>query len=83
MNMNETEAEARRLLGAATEDMPPGIDLLAGFGAARRREKVRRTRRRAAVSAGLLAAAGSATAVVLTPVPARPRSPRPARSSPR
>ena len=64
--MNETEAEARRLLGAATEDMPPGIDLLAGFGAARRREKARRTRRRAAVSAGLLAAAASATAVVLT-----------------
>jgi hypothetical protein len=64
--MNETEAEARRLLGAATEDMPPGIDLLAGFGAARRREKARRTRRRAAVSAGLLAAAASATAVMLT-----------------
>lgn len=64
--MNETEAEARRLLAAATEDMPPGIDLLAGFGAARRREKVRRTRKRAAVSAGLMAAAASATAVVLT-----------------
>ncbi len=64
--MNETEAEARHLLGAATEDMPPGIDLLAGFGAARRREKARRTRRRAGVSAGLLAAAASATAVVLT-----------------
>jgi hypothetical protein len=64
--MNETEAEARHLLAAATEDMPPGIDLLAGFGAARRREKVRRTRRRAAVSAGLMAAAASATAVALT-----------------
>jgi hypothetical protein len=64
--MNEPEAEARRLLAAATEDMPPGIDLLAGFGAARRREKARRTRRRAAVSAGLTAAAASATAVVLT-----------------
>jgi hypothetical protein len=64
--MNETEAEARRLLAAATEDMPPGIDLLAGFGAARRREKARRTRRRAAVSAGLTAAAASAAAVALT-----------------
>jgi hypothetical protein len=64
--MNETEAEARRLLAAATEDRPPGIDLLAGFGAARRREKVRRTRRRVAVSAGLMAAAASATAVALT-----------------
>jgi hypothetical protein len=64
--MNETEDEARRLLAPATEDIPPGIDLLAGFGAARRREKVRRTRRRAAVSAGLTAAAASATAVALT-----------------
>ncbi|MDQ2815685.1 MAG: hypothetical protein M3Z75_28535 [Actinomycetota bacterium] len=63
--MNETEAKARRLLAAATEDMPPGVDLLAGFGAARR-EKAGRTRRRAAVSAGLMAAAASATAVALT-----------------
>jgi hypothetical protein len=46
--------------------MPPGIDLLAGLGEALRRENVRRTRRRAAVSAGLVAAEGSATAVVLT-----------------
>ena len=64
--MNETEAEARRLLAAATEDRPPGLDLLAGFGAARRRGKARRTRRRVAVSAGLMAAAASATAVALT-----------------
>lgn len=63
--MSETEADARRLLTAATEDMPPGIDLLDGFPAARRRDKIRRTRRSAVLSAGI-AAAASVTAVTLT-----------------
>lgn len=64
--MNEMETEARRLLAAATEDMPPGIDLLDGFAAARRRDRTRRTRKRALLSAGVAAAAGSVTAVALT-----------------
>lgn len=64
--MNDTEAEARRLLAAATQDMPPGIDLLAGFAAARRRDRTRRTRRRAFLSAGAAAAAGGVTAAALT-----------------
>lgn len=64
--MNETEAEGRRLLAAATEDMPPGIDLLAGFAAAWRRDQARRRRRRAVLSAGVAAAAASATAIALT-----------------
>jgi hypothetical protein len=63
--MNDTEAEARRLLAAATEDMPPGIDLLDGFVVARRRDRARRTRRGAVLSAGIAAAAAS-VAVTLT-----------------
>jgi hypothetical protein len=64
--MNDTETEARRLLAAATEDMPPGIDLLDGFAEARRRDRARRTRRRAVLSAGIAVAAASVTAVTLT-----------------
>ena len=64
--MNDTEAEARRLLAAATEDMPPGIDLLDGFVVARRRDRARRTRRGAVLSAGIAVAAASVTAVTLT-----------------
>lgn len=63
--MNDTETEARRLLTAATEDMPLRIDLLHGFGAARRRDRARRTRRRM-LSAGAAVAAASVTAVALT-----------------
>jgi hypothetical protein len=63
--MNDTEAEARRLFAAATDDMPPGIDLLAGFAAARRRDRTRRTWGRVGLSAGA-AAAACATAVALT-----------------
>ena len=79
--MNDAETEARRLLAAATEDMPPGIDLLDGFAAARRRDRSRRTRRRAALSAGIAAAAASVTAVTLTVGfrPARARHASPAR----
>lgn len=64
--MNDTEAEARRLLAAATEDMPPGIDLLDGFVAARRRDRARRTRRGAVLSAGIAVAAASVAALTLT-----------------
>jgi hypothetical protein len=64
--MNDMETEARRLLAAATEDMPPRISLLDGFAAARRRDRARRTRRGAVLSAGIAAAAASVTAVTLT-----------------
>lgn len=64
--MNDTETEARRLFAAATQDMPPEIDLLGGFGAARRRDRSRRTRRGAVLSAGIVAAAATLTAVTLT-----------------
>jgi hypothetical protein len=64
--MNDTETKARRLLAAATQDMPPGIDLLDGFVAARRRDRSRRTRRGAVLSAGIAVAAASVTAVTLT-----------------
>jgi len=64
--MSDTETEGRRLLAAATEDMPSGIDLLAGFASARRRDRVRRTRRGAVLSAGVAAAAASVAAVLLT-----------------
>ena len=69
--MNDTETEARRLLAAATEDMPPGTDLLGGFAAARRRDRTRRTRRRVVLSAGA-AVAAVAMAIVLTIGSARP-----------
>lgn len=62
--MNDAETEGRRLLAAATEDMPPGIDLLDGFKTARRRDRARRTRGRAALSA--LAAAAIAAVVTIT-----------------
>ena len=64
--MNDTETEARRLLAAATEDMPPGTDLLDGFAAARRRDRSRRTLRGAVLSAGIAVAAAAVTAVTLT-----------------
>lgn len=63
--MNDTETEARRLFAAATQDMPPGIDLLDGFAAARR-DRSRRTRRGATLSAGIAAAVAAVTAVTLT-----------------
>lgn len=64
--MNDTETKARRLFAAATEDMPPGIDLLAGFVAARRRDRSRRTWRGAVLSAGIAVAAALVAAVTLT-----------------
>jgi hypothetical protein len=64
--MSDTETEARRLLTAATEDMLPGIDLLDGFVAARRRDRAQRIRGRAVLSAGIAVAAAAVTAVTLT-----------------
>jgi hypothetical protein len=64
--MNDMETEARRLLAAATQDIPPEIDLLGGFAGARRRDRARRTRGRAVLSAGVAAAAAAATAITLT-----------------
>jgi hypothetical protein len=64
--MSDTETEARRLLAAATEDMPPGTGLLDGFAAARRRDRARRMRGRAVLSAGIAVAAASVAAVTLT-----------------
>lgn len=64
--MNETETEVRRLLAAATADMPPGIDLLDGFAGARRRDRARRARGRAVLSAGVATAGAAVTAVMLT-----------------
>ena len=64
--MNDTE-EMRRLLAVATEDMPPGIDLLEGVRIRARRE---RTRTRVALSAGAAGIVAAATAITLSVVPA-------------
>jgi hypothetical protein len=63
--MNDTDAEARRLLTAATQDRPPGIDLLAGFAQARR-DRGRRTWWRVGLSAGVAAAAAVTAAALIT-----------------
>lgn len=64
--MDDSDTEARRLLTAATTDMPPGIDLLEGFAAARQRDRARRTRRTGVLSAGITVAAALVTALTLT-----------------
>jgi len=64
--MDDSETEARRLLAVATTDMPPGIDLLEGFAAARQRDRARRTRTGAVLSAGIAVAAALVTALTLT-----------------
>jgi hypothetical protein len=59
--MNDTEEAARRLFAAATEDVPPGIDLLRGVRA-RSRKRVVRVRSLVAVgAAGIVAAVASVT----------------------
>jgi hypothetical protein len=63
--MDDSETEARRLLAAATTDMPPRIDLLEGFAAARQRDRARRTRTGAMLSAGIAVAAALVTALTL------------------
>jgi len=74
MSTRESEDEARRLLALAAEDVPPSVDLVAGFQARRER---RRFRRRHRPHAGLLIATGAvvaaasiAIAVTLTASPA-------------
>jgi hypothetical protein len=70
--MNETEAEARRLLSAATSDLPDGIDLLDGFSRARARRK----RGRVAAAVGATSAvAVAATVLALTAGSAPPAHP--------
>jgi hypothetical protein len=64
--MSDTESEARRLLAAATEEVPPGIDLLGGFVGAWRRDRARRVRWRVVLSAGAAMAVALGTAVALT-----------------
>jgi hypothetical protein len=60
-----SEDEARRLLALATEDVPPGLDLLAGFQS--RRGSGRPRPRRILIAAGTVAAAAmTAIAVTLT-----------------
>jgi hypothetical protein len=66
-NMNDTEEAVRRLLTVATEDMPPGIDLLRGV---RARNHRRRTRTRVALSAGAAGIVAAATGITLSAVQA-------------
>jgi hypothetical protein len=65
-NMNDTE-EVRRLFAVATEDMPPGIDLLKGV---RARNRTQRTRTRVALSAGVAGIVAAATAITVSAVQA-------------
>jgi hypothetical protein len=64
--MNDTEETARRLFAVATEDIPPGIDLLRGVRARSRKRVVRVRAGVAAGAAGVVAAA----AITLSAVPA-------------
>jgi hypothetical protein len=65
--MNDTEEAARRLFAVAAEDVPPGIDLLAGVRARSRRRVVRI---RALVAAGAAGIVAAATAIILAAGPA-------------
>lgn len=65
--MNDTEEAVRRLLAVATEDRPPGIDLLRGV---RARSHRRRARTRVALSAGAAGIVAAATGITLSAVQA-------------
>jgi len=67
--MNDTEERVRHLFAVATEDVPPGIDLLR---AVRERSASRRrmVRIRVAISAGTAAVVATAAAITLSAVPA-------------
>ncbi len=65
--MNDTEEAVRRLFAVATEDRPPGIDLLRGV---RERSHRRRTRTRVALSAGAAGIVAAATGITLSAVQA-------------
>jgi len=66
---NGTEERVRHLFAVATEDIPPGIDLLGGM---RSRSRARARRVRVALSAGTAAglALAAAAAITLSAVPA-------------
>ena len=59
--MNDIEEAARRLFAAATEDVPPGIDLLHGVQARSRARRVRTRALLAVGTAGIVAAAAATT----------------------
>jgi hypothetical protein len=61
--MLDTEDDARQLLATAAEDVPPGIDLLAGV---RKRQAARRRRTRAVLVATAAAVLAAGTTVALT-----------------
>jgi len=61
--MNDPEEAVRRLFGVATEDVPPGIDLLQGM---RTKSHKRAARIRALAAAGLAGIAATAAAITLT-----------------
>ena len=65
--MNDTEEAVRRLFTVATEDMPAGIDLLAGV---RARSQAHRTRARVALSAGAAGIVAAAAAITVSAVQA-------------
>ncbi len=65
--MNDSEEAARRLFAVATEDVPPGIDLLRGM---RARSRKRAVRRRAVVAVGAAGVVATAVAVTLSAVQA-------------
>jgi hypothetical protein len=67
--MPETEQEMRALLAAATEDIPPGIDLLRGVQA---RRSTHRIRLRIALSATAAVVAAAAVLITLTLIQAPP-----------
>ncbi len=65
--MNDTEEAVRHLFAVATEDIPPGIDLLRGV---RARSRTRVVRVRVALSAGTAAVLAGAAAITLSAVQA-------------
>ena len=65
--MNDAEEAVRRLLTVATEDRPPGIDLLQGVGA---RNHKRRVRTRMALSAGAAGIVAAVAGITLSAVQA-------------
>ena len=65
--MNKTEEAVRRLFTAATEDIPPGIDLLRGV---RARSRKRVVRVRALVAAGAAGIVAVTAAITLSAAPA-------------
>jgi hypothetical protein len=61
--MNDTEEAVRRLFAAASEDIPPGVDLLRGMQVRRREHAVRV---RALLATGTAAIAAAVAAITLS-----------------